>query len=227
MALAGGRRIEHASREYEWVVRRRGNELRLVAQDVVARGQILVARFPVYCLCLLNEPHGEYYKRTPITPGRIRSELREALRLGWRPLAKRLPRLQVGSAGGWRLEDANFFRLIDGLWTVLDAICRDPKWRAQLVHNAGEFVPVSPEYVNGLSPSLAGRLAEEGELVVYVRDSDHGDATPHMAIRSLAWRRDLVLEDIAEWHQGWHRAEPRAADVTMDVKPRLPDNGTV
>jgi len=203
MAFAGGRRIKYASREYEWVVRQHGNEFRLVAHDVAARGQLLVARFPVYYLCELNESHGEYYKRTRITPGLLRSELAQAFHRGWRPTEKGLPPLLMGSAGGWRLEDASFYQLIDGLWTVLDAICRDLDWRPRVAHNTGEFVPVPPEYVRGLDPELGGRVAEAGELVVYVRPPHyHGDTTPHLAIRSLDWRRDLILEEIAEWHRG-------------------------
>jgi hypothetical protein len=226
MALAGGRRIEHesrvyawevrvpggdhdhgrliarASREYEWVVRRRGNEFRLVIQDVAARGQLLVARFPVYVRHLLNESHGEYYTRTRNIPALLHRALDQALGSGWQPTVKGLPPLLLGSAGAW-FNDARQFRLIDDLWTILDAICRDPQWRARLAANAAEFVPVPPEYVRGLDAELPGRLAEVGELVVYVRDSDHGDGIPHLAIRSLAWGHDLVLEDITEWHRGF------------------------
>jgi hypothetical protein len=201
MALAGGRRIEHESRVYEWVVCRRGNEFRLVIQDVAARGQLLVARFPVYVLNLRNESHGEYYTRTRNIPA-LRWALDEAIRRGWRPTEKGLPPLPLGSADGW-FHDARQFRLIDDLWTILDAMCRDPEWRARLAGNASEFVPVPPEYVRGLDAGLPGRLAELGELIVYVRDSDHGDGIPHLAIRSMAWARDLVLEDIAEWHLGF------------------------
>ena len=77
--------------------------------------------------------------------------------------------------------------------------------RSRLAHTtAGDMVAVPPEYVRGLDPELEGRLAEAGALYLHVRPRDyHGDATPHLAIHSAAWRRDLVLEEIAEWHRGW------------------------
>src|SRR5262249_31600577 len=158
---------------------------------VAARGQLLVARFPVYVHHLLNESHGEYYTRTRSILALLRWALDQALESGWQPTEKGLPPLLFGSAGGW-FDDAKQFRLIDDLWTILDGICRDPEWRARLADNASESVPVPPEYVRGLDPGLPGRLAEVGELVVYVRDSDHGDGVPHLAIRSLAWGKDLV-----------------------------------
>jgi hypothetical protein len=204
MALAGGRRIKHASREYEWVVRRRRDTFRLVAQDAEARGQLVVARFPVYMFCELNESHGDYYMRTRITPWLLQSKLAQAFQHGWRPTEKGLPPLLIGSAGSWGLEDACFFQLIDGLWTVLDAICRDPDWRVRLGRsNAGDYGQVPPEYVHRLDSRLEGRLAAAGGLYVQVRPRDyHGDATPHLAIYSEAWRRELVLEEIAEWYRG-------------------------
>jgi hypothetical protein len=205
MTSAGARKIEHHSRVYEWVVRQRANEFRLVARDVVARGQLLVTRFPVYVMNLLNEPHGEYFTRTRISADLIRSKFAQAFSCGWRPTVKGLPPLQAGSARGWGPDNPKNFQLIDGLWTVLNAICRDPDWRTRLVHNTAEFVPVPPEYVRNLDRWLESRLADAGELVVYVRALDHGDTIPHLAIRSLHWGKDVVLEEISEWHQGWHR----------------------
>ena len=202
MALAGGRRIEYASGDYEWVVRRRGNEFRLVAQDVAARGQFLVARFPVYDLYELNESHGDYYMRTRIPPWRLRSELAQAFRHGWRPTEKGLPPLLLGSAGGCGLEDARFCQHIDDLWTVLDAICRDPDWRVWLGLKSTQFVP-PPADVRGLDAGVAARLAEAGGWAVHVRPRSYdGDNTPHLAIGSRSLPYALILEDISEWYRG-------------------------
>jgi hypothetical protein len=201
VAFPGGRRLEHEGRTYEWVVRRRGNEFRMVVQDAAARGQLLVARFPVYVLCLLNEPHGEYYVRTRFTPWRLRSAVAGGLGKGWRPTAKGLPPLLLGYGGAWGLDDdPAFYRCIDGLWSVLDAICRDPAWRARLAKNGA--APVPRDYVRGLGAELEERVGPAGELAVHVRALDHGDTEPHLAIRGLTWGKDLVLEDISDWYGG-------------------------
>src|SRR5205807_1404455 len=120
--------------------------------DVAARGQLLVARFPVYIHCLPNEAHGSFFIRNRIHAHLLRHSIAEALWRGWRPTEKGLPPFQLGSADGWFgcPEDRSSLRYIDGLWSVLSAICRDPAWRERLARNASEFVPVPPEYVRGL-----------------------------------------------------------------------------
>ena len=69
---------------------------------------------------------------------------------------------------GRRLDDdAAFFRCIDGLWSILDAICRDPAWRARVAHTRWVFVPVSREYA--MTPVHARAAAASRAIV----DGDH------------------------------------------------------
>lgn len=69
MPLAGGRVIKHEDRRFEWVVGRRGAHFRIVIQDFVAGGQLLVAWHPVFWLCEVNEARGDYYKRPRVGVG--------------------------------------------------------------------------------------------------------------------------------------------------------------
>lgn len=76
----------------------------------------------------------------------------------------------------------------------------------RLTQNTGEFVPVTAWEAVGVDPAVWARIAEFGPVVVHVRSADyHGDVTTHLAIRILAWGRDVVLEDISDWHPGWRR----------------------
>jgi hypothetical protein len=208
MALTGGRVIEYEGHRFEWVVGRRGANYRAVIQNATSRGQLLVAWHPVYWLCEMNEAHGDYYKRTRVGAGLIGELIATGLRAGWRPAAKRLPPCHLGSPGGW-YPGLGGLDVIDGLWALLSGICQEPGWRARLIGNTGEYVPLAADAIRGEGPALAQQVAEAAPLAVHVRPSDnHGDATPHLAVRSLAWGRDVVLEDISDWHPGWRRAAP-------------------
>jgi hypothetical protein len=205
MALAGGRQIDYQGRNYEWVVGRSGVDFRIVIQSREIRGQLLIAWHPVYWVGELNEAHGNYYMRSRISPLLLKNLLADAFRHGWRPNQKGLPPFQLGAPSGPWKDPLCTLNCIDALWSLLNAIRQDAAWRRRLIaHSPGTFTPLTTEDIRLGDSVLEGPVASVSPLAIHVRTRDyHGDATPHLAIRSLVWNWDVLLEDISDWHPGW------------------------
>jgi len=199
MTLAGGRRIVCAEGEFEWVVGRRGGgDFRVVVQDALRRGQLLIVLEPVYRLWEQNESWGDYYLRSRIDSDLLRQFIAEGLRRGWRPEAKGVPPFRLGAPSATIEFDCGI-ALLDALWSVLDAVRSDAAWRERLARNTGEFEPIPPEFPRAVDPALPDRLAAAGRWVIHVRPRDyHGDASLFLAIRSLTWNRDVMLMEFDE-----------------------------
>ncbi len=208
MALPNARQFDHEGRSFEWVVRRRGNALRVVVQDAQARGQLLVINTRYFDLVMSGEKGGDFYARIAFGPGFLRDRITLALNQGWQPKAKGLPLFSVADhleldefPQPWGMTGFTLER-IENLWSVLNAITRDPAWRARLASTYGEVVGVPPEYIIGIDPELWDRLEHSGGLQVFrtAWDPKGGDNAPCLAIRTSACPIE-VLEDVLHWYR--------------------------
>jgi hypothetical protein len=206
MAFPRGRTICAEDRTYEWVVRQRGNTLRLVVQDADARGQLLVAYAEEFCLCERGDMKGDFYYRPGIGPQAVRQRVAEALAAGWQPARKGLPpfRLSAEVAGLQEFSDPSGLGHVtrdhvEDLWTVGRVLRQDPAWRDRLWEERGRRHPVPPEYLRAIDPELADRIQARGGAEAYLRHWDPSDGWGQPYYLAIASRPDglvLVLLDL-------------------------------
>ena len=201
MSLSHARVVRYQGRSYQWIVRQRGQTLRLVVQDAIAAGQLLVALDTTFRL-FQRDLYDHYYIRTIFGPEAVCQRIGEALAQGWEPIRKRLPPFQLcGESVGTAfptppgLEHVTREQ-VQELWAFAVALRNDPQWLPRLSENLGRMIPVPPSDLRDIDREIVDRLATYGGVEAEYRpvDSESGDSQLCVATRLRCWPRWNGLE---------------------------------